>query len=179
MKIHGMKQFLLFGLCLISCSMFSQHSLVLKNGEKIDCVVLSLNEDQWSYFHDGQEKSIHMKQVSSVFFDEYVPYDGVFIPSSKEKTLEVNGFTVKYQIKDRTMIREPKVSIGTEDKGAVVVKITVDRYGNIRTAEPGASGSTTSNKYLYTKAMTAAKSAKFDENLKGPLITEGTITIVY
>lgn len=174
-----MKYLLSLLFCMALSSVFGQHSLVLKNGEKLDCVVLSLNEDQWTYFHDGQEKSIHMKEVSSVFFDEYIPYDGVFLPESKEKILEVNGFTVKYQIKDRTMIREPKVSIGSEDKGTVVVKITVDRYGNIRSADPGASGSTTSNRYLYTKAMTAAKTAKFDENLKGPLITEGTITIVY
>jgi len=61
----------------------------------------------------------------------------------------------------------------------VVVKVIIDRYGNVRSAEPGASGSTTSNSYLYTKAQAAAKSAKFDENLKGPLNTEGTITIVY
>lgn len=174
-----MKKIFTCALLFVSVAVSAQHSLVLKNGDKIDCVVLSLNEDQWSYFHEGEEKMIHMKEVSSVFFDEYVPYDGVFVPDAKEKVLEVNGFTVKYQIKDRTMIREPKVSIGSEDKGTVVVKITVDRYGNIRSAEPGASGSTTSNKYLHTKAMTAAKTAMFDENLKGPLITEGTITIVY
>ena len=82
-------------------------------------------------------------------------------------------------MKDRKMIRNPKVSIGTEDKGVVVVKVVVDRYGHILSAEPGQSGSTTSSKYLYIKAKTAAKTAKFDENLKGPLKTEGTITIVY
>ena len=174
-----MKYLILISLLVAYSCLSAQHSIVLKDGEKLSCVVLSLNEDMWTVFMDGKEKQIHMKEVSSVFFDEYVPYDGVFIPDSEEKELTVNGFIVRYQIKDRVIIREPKVSIGNEDKGTVVVKITVDRYGNIRSAEPGASGSTTSNKYLYTKAMTAAKTAKFDENLKGPLITEGTITIVY
>ncbi len=174
-----MKSILVFVSLMYAWSLSAQHSMVLKNGEKLNCVILSLNEDVWTIFIDGKEKSVHMKEVSSVFFDEYVPYDGVFVPSSEEKVLNINGFTVKYQIKDRVMIREPKVSIGSEDKGTVVVKITVDRYGNIRSAEPGASGSTTSSNYLYTKAMTAAKTAMFDENLKGPLITEGTITIIY
>lgn len=166
-------------LLALGVNIYSQHTLVLKSGDKIDCVVLSLNNDVWKIYEDGKERSINMKEVSSVFFNEYVPYNGVFIPSGKETVLTVDGFTVKYQIKDRKMIREPRVSIGTEDKGTVVVKIVVDRYGNVLSAESGESGSTTSNKYLYIKAEAAAKSAKFDDNLKGPLKTEGTITIVY
>lgn len=157
----------------------AQHTMVLNSGDKLDGVVLSLNNDEWVIFIDGQERKVPMKEVASVFFKEYVPYDGVFIPSSQEIVTESDGFTVKYQIKDRKMIRKPKVSIGTEDHGTVVVKITVDRYGNIRSVEPGAPGTTTSSKYLYTKAQTAVKTAKFDENLKGPLMTEGTVTIVY
>lgn len=157
----------------------AQHTLVLQSGEKIDGVVLSLEHDVWTMFIEGKEKKFPMKEVSSVFFQEYVPYDGVHLPNGEETTIEVDGFTVKYQIKDRTLERNPKVSIGTQDKGTVVVKITVDRYGNIRTAEAGAPGSTTSSSYLYAKAVTAAKSAKFNEHLKGPLITEGTITIIY
>ena len=174
-----MKPILTVFLFVIINSLSAQHSIVLKSGDKIDCVVLSLNNDMWVVYENGKERSIAMKEVSSIFFNEYVPYDGVFIPTGKETTLKVGEFTVKYLMKDRKMIREPKVSIGTQDKGAVVVKVVVDRYGNILSAEPGQSGSTTSNKYLYIKAETAAKTAKFDENLKGPLKTEGTITIVY
>lgn len=158
----------------------AQHTVVLKSGAKLECVVLSLNDDVWKVYYEGGEKLIKMQEVSSIFFNEYVPYDGVFIPSSEEKTVVVDGgFTVKYQMKDRKMIKNPKVSIGTQDKGAVVVKVVIDRYGHVLSAEPGQSGSTTSNNYLYIKAKTAAKTAKFDENLKGPLNTEGTITIVY
>ena len=120
-----------------------------------------------------------MLDVSTLFFNEYVPYDGALLDDTKEVIFKVDQFTVKYAIKDRKMIREPKVSIGTQDKGTVVVDIVVDRYGNIRSVLAGANGTTTSSEYLYVKAETAARSAKFDENLTGPLETKGTITIVY
>ena len=166
---------------LIACSYagMAQHSIVLKSGEKLEGIVLSLQNDMWNIFIDGEERSIHMKEISSLFFSEYIAYDGILLPNGQEEVMQVNGFTVKYQIKDRKMIQKPKVSIGTEDKGTVVVKVVVDRYGNILSAEPGQAGSTTSNKYLYTKAKIAAQSVKFDENLKGPLKTEGLITIIY
>lgn len=157
----------------------AQHSIVLKSGEKMEGIVLSLENDVWNVFVDGKEKSIHMKEVSSLFFSEYVAYDGLLLPNGNEEIMEVNGFTVKYQIKDRKMTQKPKVSIGTEDKGTVVVKVIVDRYGNILDAESGQAGSTTSSNYLHTKAKIAAKSARFNESLKGPLKTEGLITIVY
>jgi hypothetical protein len=153
--------------------------MVLQSGDKIEGVVLSLENDVWTVYQDGKEVRVDMKSVSSVFFKEYVPYDGKLTDDAKEKTIQADGFTVKYKVKDRSLVEKPKVSLGTEDKGVVVVKVTVDRYGNIRSAEPGQPGSTTSSAYLYAKAATAAKSAKFNENLKGPLITEGTITIIY
>jgi len=175
-----MKTFLtLIALTLLSFHLSAQHTIVLTNDQKIEGVVISIEHDVLTLATNGEEEKIQMKEVSSIFFKEYVPYDGAFVKEGEEKVLQVDGFTVKYQIKGREMVRPPKVSIGTEDKGAVVVKITIDRYGNIRSAEPGMPGSTTSNQYLYTKAKTAAKSAQFDENLKGPLTTEGTITIVY
>ncbi|MEQ8624539.1 MAG: hypothetical protein RJQ00_06785 [Vicingaceae bacterium] len=174
-----MKQFTLILSLILSLNLIAQHSMVLKSGDKIEGVVLSLNNDVWEIYTEGKERKINMKEVSSVFFNEYVPYDGVLIPEGEEKVFEVNGFTVKYQIKDRIMERKPEVSIGSEDKGTIVVKVIVDRYGNILSAEPGQSGTTTSNTYLNTKAMKAAKTAKFDENLKGPLKTEGLITIIY
>lgn len=140
---------------------------------------MSLNNDILRVVVDGKPKEYEMKDVSSIFFKEYVPYDGVFIPEAAEKELSVNGFTVRYNVKDRNMVKKPEVSLGTQDQGAVVVSIIVDRYGNVVSAKPGAPGSTTSNNYLYTKAKSAAQTAKFNENPKGPLETEGTITIVY
>lgn len=160
-------------------SLMAQHTLVLTTGQKVEGIVMSLNNDVLKVVVDGQPKEFQMKEVSSIFFKEYVPYDGVFIPEAKEKELSVNGFTVRYNVKERTMVKKPEVSLGTQDQGAVVVSIVIDRYGNVISANPGAPGSTTSNNYLYTKAKSAAQTAKFNENLKGPLETEGTITIVY
>ncbi|MEQ8909582.1 MAG: hypothetical protein RIC95_10350 [Vicingaceae bacterium] len=174
-----MKYSLLASLCFLAFSLKSQHTLVLNSGDKVDGVVIELQNDVWTMIVEGKEQQIQMKEVSSVFFKEYVPYDGTYIPDTKEEVLEVDGFTVKYQLKDRKLVKNPTLSIGTEDHGTVVVKIKVDRFGNVRSAEPGASGSTTSSNYLYVKAQRAAKSAKFNENLKGPLTTEGTLTIVY
>lgn len=180
LKIKTMKKLisasLLFCLTFIA---FSQHTLVLKNGEKVNGVVMELKDDVLSIVVDRKLKTYPMVQVSSIFFSEYVPYDGKFIASNEEKSFMVDQFTVKYNVKDRTIEKKPKVSIGTTDKGTVVVDITIDKYGNVRSATAGAVGSTTSSSYLYIKAETAAKSAKFDENLTGPLETKGTITIVY
>ena len=142
-------------------------------------MVIGLENDVWTVYKDGKERKVDMKSVASVFFKEYIPYDGKLTDDAQEKTIQADGFTVKYKVKGRTIVEKPRVSLGTEDKGVVVVKITVDRCGNIRSAEPGAPGSTTTSAYLYAKAATAAKSAKFDENMTGPLITEGTITIIY
>jgi hypothetical protein len=174
-----MKNLLIICLLSLSVNLTAQHTMVLNSGDKLEGVVMGLENDVWTMIIGGKEMQIQMKEVSSVFFKEYVPYDGTYVPNTKEEVLEVDGFTVKYQLKNRKMIQEPTISIGSEDHGTVVVQITVDRYGNVRTAEPGAPGSTTSSNYLYVKAQAAAKTAKFDENLKGPLSTEGTITIVY
>jgi len=174
-----MKLLITILLALILNVVKAQHTVVFKSGDKLDCIVMSLNEDVWEVIYEGKERKINMIDVSSIFFKEYVKYDGKLIPEGNEKSITVNGFNVKYKIKDRMLERNPKVSIGSEDKGTVVVDIVVDRYGNVLSANAGAPGSTTSNNYLYVKAETAAKSAKFDENLKGPLKTEGTITIEY
>lgn len=171
--------FIVLSAIFIASDSVAQHTMVLQSGDKIEGVVIALENDVWSIYQDGKERKVDMKSVSSVFFKEYVPYDGRLTDDAKEKTIQADGFTVKYKVKDRSLVDKPKVSLGTEDKGVVVVKVTVDRYGNIRSAEPGKPGSTTSSAYLYAKAATAAKSAKFNENLKGPLITEGTITIIY
>ena len=100
-----MKLLLTCTLFLVFSAISAQHSIVLKSGDKIDCVVLSLNNDVWKIYEDGKERTVSMKEVSSIFFNEYVPYDGVFIPTGNETTLKVGEFTVKYLMKDRKMIR--------------------------------------------------------------------------
>lgn len=166
-------------LFLFQFSAFAQHTLLLKNGEKVNGVVIELKDDVLSMVVDRKMKTFQMIEVSTLFFNEHVPYDGSLVDDTEEISFKVEQFTVKYAVKDRKIIRNPKVSIGTQDKGTIVVDIVIDRYGNIRSVKAGANGTTTSNEYLHIKAETAARSAKFDENLTGPLETKGTITIVY
>jgi protein TonB len=61
-----------------------------------------------------------------------------------------------------------------QEEGRVVVKITVDKDGNVIDAEAVAKGSTTTNALLWAKAREAARKAKFDKNPDGSLDQTGT-----
>ncbi|MFI5149796.1 MAG: TonB family protein [Bacteroidia bacterium] len=61
-----------------------------------------------------------------------------------------------------------------QEEGRVVVKITVDKDGNVIDAEPIAKGSTTTNSHLWTLARQAALKSKFDKNPSGNSDQEGT-----
>ena len=86
---------------------------------------------------------------------------------------------IQYQMKDRTMTKAPPISNATENKGRVVVDVTIDKYGIVHRAKAGATGSTTSNNYLYIKAEFASKGARFNEHKTGPVESKGTIIIDY
>jgi len=98
---------------------------------------------------------------------------------TEEQTIKSGNYEIKYKIKGRKMIKAPVISNATEKHGRVVVKIEVDKYGNVLKADPGYVGSTTTDKYLLVKAMKAAKDSKFDTYMQGPLMTEGLIIIEY
>jgi outer membrane biosynthesis protein TonB len=57
-----------------------------------------------------------------------------------------------------------------------VVKITVDKNGNVTQAEPGQKGTTTLNADLYDAAKRAALQAKFNVDNDAPAYQTGTIT---
>jgi hypothetical protein len=153
----------------------------MRSGEKRKGVVMEIKYDTVTFITGPNFKNtkIPLKDISSIFFNEYIPYNGELLENDKIKTVKSGNYTINYVLKDRKMTIIPKISIGTEDKGSVVVLITVDRYGNVVSSEPGYVGSTTSNKYLYAKAKFASQEAKFNESPLGPLKTKGTITITY
>jgi len=158
----------------------AQHTLVLKNGEKVKGVVLGIQDDVLSFAVNRNMVKYPMVEVSSLFFDEYVPYDGkLVVDETNLKTAKSGNYTIKYNIKDRKMLQVPKISNGTRTSGVVVVDIVVNQNGNVISAKPGGIGSTTTSEYLYTKAQFAAQSAKFEPDYKGPVRTEGTIEIAY
>lgn len=172
---------ILIALVASSGLLHAQHSVVLKTGEKIQGVVMELHEDVLTVYVDRQPKQIMLRDVSSIFFNEYVPYDGKLVettPVKKIKSADGN-YMLEYNIKDREMTQAPTISNATEKKGTVVVEIVVNRAGTVLKSRAGVMGSTTSDEYLLTKAEYACKGAKFAEHPTGPLETVGTITIHY
>jgi hypothetical protein len=160
-------------------SSFAQHFVILKNGKKIECVVMSLQNDTLEIYVDMQMQKIPLIEVSSIFFDQKVEYDGKLLTNTPEQTIQSGKYTIRYKIKGRKMIKAPVITNATEKHGRVVVKIEVDKYGHVLKAEPGYVGTTTTDKYLNVKAMKAAKDAVFDTYMKGPITTEGLIIIEY
>lgn len=166
---------------LISSSAMSQHSVVLKTGDKIEGVVMELMNDELTIYVNRQPKKIMLRDISSIFFNEYVAYDGNLksdAPIRKMKSAD-GGYMVEYQIVDRTMIQAPRLSNATEKQGTVVVEVLVNRSGTVLKVKSGVTGSTTSDEYLLTKAEYACKGIKFNEYMKAPLETKGLITIHY
>ena len=106
-------------------------------------------------------------------------YDGSLLVDQEEKTVRSGDYLIRYQMKDRDITLAPRVSIGTEDKGVVVVEVTINRSGLVMKAVPGVTGSTTTNEYLLTKAMFAAQGARFEKSSVAPVSQKGTITITY
>jgi hypothetical protein len=157
----------------------AQHTVILKSGEKLKGVVLEISGDEMQMAINRQMSKIHMREVSSIFFNEYVPYDGSFDPGEEEKTVRAGDYLVRYIVKDREIIKPPKISNATENRGVVVVDIAVDRYGNVTSSKAGGVGSTTTNEYLYTKAEFACRGIRFNEYLKGPISTKGQIILTY
>jgi len=157
----------------------AQHTVVMKTGEKLKGVVLEINNDTLHMAIAREINHIELKYISSIFFDEYVRYDGSLLLDEEPKTIMSGDYLIEYQMKDRELVKAPVISIGTEDKGRVVVEVTVNRSGLVMAAVPGITGSTTSNEYLLTKAKFAAQGAQFEKSKVAPVAQKGTIIITY
>jgi hypothetical protein len=57
-----------------------------------------------------------------------------------------------------------------------VVKITVDKFGNVTAAEPGVRGTTIMNQQFWNEAKQAALKAKFNADENAPAFQQGTIS---
>ena len=72
-----------------------------------------------------------------------------------------------------------KPSYGVQKSGRVVVKISVDREGNVTDAIPGVEGTSVTDRSLWSAAREAALQAHFNANPKAPVSQEGTITYIF
>lgn len=117
----------------------------------------------------------------------FIAFIALAMPSAKaqdnktteELTIKVGNYEVRYNMKGRTITNKPRVDIMTEEHGTVVVDVTIDKYGHVIAAVPGAKGTTTDSKYLMTKAKQCAETALYDTKPTYPLKTQGTFSITF
>lgn len=90
-----------------------------------------------------------------------------------------NGDSPNFSLKGRISKSLPRPNNNFQEQGKVVVKIWVDREGNVIAAEPGFKGSTTTDSRLYKLAKQAALKAKFSSKNDAPSKQTGTITYTF
>jgi TonB family protein len=73
----------------------------------------------------------------------------------------------------------PEPDYRIQQSGRVIVRIKVDRDGNVVEAEARQEGSTIMDATLYEAAERAARRAKFSSSSNGPLFQSGIITYVF
>lgn len=85
------------------------------------------------------------------------------------------GFRIDLVGRTPRQIFKPDYDV--QEEGRVVVKISVDKQGNVVAATTdGVRGSTTTNQVLHQKAIEAARKCKFDVKPDAPPIQVGYIT---
>ncbi len=90
------------------------------------------------------------------------------------------GSGISYDLSGRTSLSLPKPEYpGINEDGTVVVRITVDKNGNVTKAEAGVRGSNTMNAQLLQAAEKAAMRAKFNIDTDAPALQTGTITYIF
>ncbi len=86
------------------------------------------------------------------------------------------GSGPSFSLSGRSSKNLPRPNYPGDDEGIVVVKITVDKYGKVTAAEPGARGTTIMNERFWNEAKQAALKAVFNADDKAPAFQQGTIT---
>jgi len=86
------------------------------------------------------------------------------------------GSGVSYSLTGRSVNSLAKPNYPGNDEGLVVVKITVDRYGKVTAADPGARGTTIMDQSYWNEARQAALKTKFNMDEGAPAFQQGTIS---
>ena len=163
----------------ISPSLFAQHTVIMKDGTQKKGKVQSVKGPVLTLFTNGRPLEMLVSDVRTVqFYDEGKA--GTIPSANLMKKFKVGFDEIEYVMEGRKMVKFPKIGLGTKDNGVVVVDVTIDKYGNVISADPGAPGSkTTDDKYLFVKAKAACQQAKFDNDRTAPLSTKGKIYVVF
>ena len=84
--------------------------------------------------------------------------------------------TPNVHLKGRSVVGNlPRPTYNVQREGKVVVSITVDQYGNVTQAVPGADGTTVTDQSLWAAARKAAMESHFNKS-NDPVPSQGTIT---
>lgn len=157
----------------------AQHTVIMKDGTVKQGEVKWIKGPTLNFFTNGRPLEMLLSDVRTVHF--YSEDKKGALPAVNMRKKFKTGFDeIEYEMEARKMIKFPKIGLGTKDKGVVVVDVTIDKYGNVLSADPGAAGSkTTDDKYLYVKAKSACQQAKFDNDPTAPLSTTGKIYVTF
>lgn len=85
------------------------------------------------------------------------------------------GGGVGYSLAGRKAVSKPAPKNNCNQAGKVVVRVLVDRNGNVVKAEPGVKGTTNNSGCLLNIAKTAALNTKWESKSSAPSEQEGTI----
>lgn len=86
------------------------------------------------------------------------------------------GTGSSFSLSGRSNLKLPKPKYPGNEAGKVVVKITVNKYGKVTAAEPGAQGTSIMNEKFWNEAKSAALKAVFNHDEKASAFQQGTIT---
>ena len=158
---------------------YGQHTVIMKDGMQKKGEVKSISGPVLNLFHNGRPLEMLVSDVRTIHF--YDEAGGATLPAINIRKTFKEGFKeYEYEMEGRKMISFPKIGLGTKDEGVVVVEVTIDKYGNVLSSDPGAPGSkTTDDKYLFVKAKSACQQAKFDSDPTAPLSTTGKIYVTF
>jgi TonB family protein len=98
-------------------------------------------------------------------------------PESDNYSKGLGGNGIQLDLNGRIPLRLQKPDFNVLKEGIVVVEITVDRSGNVISANPGIQGSTIVDNTLYAAAKKAALNSKF--NIKGDAAEKQVGKITY
>jgi len=156
----------------------AQHTVIMKDGSQKNGEVKSISGPTFTFFTNGRPLDMLVSDVRTIHF--YDEKKVAASPTNLRKTFKEGFKEYEYEMEGRRMIKFPKIGLGTKDEGVVVVDVTIDKYGNVLRADPGAPGTkTTDDKYLFVKAKSACQQAKFDNDATAPLSTTGKIYVTF
>ncbi len=169
---------------VIATFSYGQSTIVKRNGDKVTGTIESLTNGIITVTKNGAPMTIKVADVSTIMFDDAAAKtadNGQKVVSlhDNEKTIVAGSTIVRYLVQERTITKAPNISNLTRERGTIVVNVSIDRYGNIKSAEPTANGSTTTSEYLITKAKQAAQSIQFNADKTAPIEEKGYVIIPF